>query len=322
MVALRHRPPRRVRPGRSRRAAGRRRRRGDPRPGRRRPRRDHRRRADPPRLQPLLLRLPLRHRAGGRSAAALRSAGPRPARPAPDHRRAGRAGRSRRRRRVHPPAPAGARRTDAEGERARALHDERAARAQRRLPRPLGGDRGAAADRAGRACRPRRRRLHGDHRRRAVDELLRLPRGSRAVRRHLQPHRRPGHRPRPPVHTSLLRELPRPCRRAAALRTDVSGLQRHDGRRDPRRDGQPRARRARHRRHDRRATRRRRRHRRRQELLRRTARAGRRTGPRVPRARPAGAARLRPRLRAVADGALGGQAEARQPRRRGTPGAR
>ena len=37
---------------------------------------------------------------------------------------------------------------------------------------------------------------------------------------------------------------------------------------------------------------------------------------------PAGAARLRPRLRAVADGALGGQAEARQPRRRRAAGAR
>ena len=44
-------------------------------------------------------------------------------------------------------------------------------------PRSLGGDRGAAADRPGRAGGPRRRRLRRDHRRRAVDELLRLPRG-------------------------------------------------------------------------------------------------------------------------------------------------
>ena len=38
-------------------------------------------------------------------------------------------------------------RADAQGERAGAVHAERAARPQRRLPRPLGGDRGAAADR-------------------------------------------------------------------------------------------------------------------------------------------------------------------------------
>ena len=53
----------------------------------------------------------------------------------------------------------GAGRADPQGERARAVHDERAARPQRRLSGPLGGDRGAAADRPGRARRPRRRRL-------------------------------------------------------------------------------------------------------------------------------------------------------------------
>ena len=50
--------------------------------------------------------------------------------------------------------------------------------------------------------------------------------------------------------------------------------------------------------------------------------ADRRAGPPVPRARPAGAVVLRPRLRPVADGPLGRQAEARQPRRRRPPGPR
>ena len=101
-----------------------------------------------------------------------------------------RARRARRRRRVRAAAPAGPARTDAEGQRARAVHDERTARPQRRLRGSLGGDGGAVADRPGRARRRRRRRLRGDHRRRAVDELLRPPRRPGALRRHLQPHRR------------------------------------------------------------------------------------------------------------------------------------
>ena len=52
--------------------------------------------------------------------------------------------------------------------------------------------RGAAADRPRRARRARRGGLPRDHRRRAVDELLRAPRGPDALRRHLQPHGRAG----------------------------------------------------------------------------------------------------------------------------------
>ena len=182
-------------------------------------------------------------------------------------------------RRLAPP------RADAEGERARAVHDERTARPQRRLPGSLGGDGGAVADRPSRARRRRRRRLHGDHRRRAVDELLRLPRGPGALRRHLQPHRRARRRAGTTVDAPVLRQLPRPRRRPASIRADVPGLQRDDRRRDPCRDGQPRARRARRHRHDRRAPRRRRRHRRREELLRRATGADRRARARVPQAR-------------------------------------
>ena len=49
--------------------------------------------------------------------------------------------------------------------------------------RPLGDRRSAPPDRPGGARRARRRRLQGDRDRRAVDELLRAPRGSGTARR-------------------------------------------------------------------------------------------------------------------------------------------
>ena len=75
LARARGREPRRLRPGRRRRAAGGRRHRGRPRPGRRRARCDLGRRADPARLQPRLLRLHRGDRAG--RAAATASARPR-----------------------------------------------------------------------------------------------------------------------------------------------------------------------------------------------------------------------------------------------------
>ncbi len=90
-------------------------------------------------------------------------------------------------RRLQRIAPAG---VGLEGERARPVHAERTARAQRPVSRPLGAGRGAGADRARGAGGAGRRRLRGDLRRRAVDELLRAPRGPAPLRGALQRHRR------------------------------------------------------------------------------------------------------------------------------------
>ena len=152
------------------------------------------------------------------------------------------------------------------------VHAERPPAAQRRLPGPLGADRGAAADRRARAGGARRGRLPRDHRRRAVDELLRPPRGPGALRGHLQPHRRRRWRAaagsRRTSASATTRATRSGLRRYAPLFPAFHELAR---RRAPRRDGQPRVRRGRGDRRDRRARGRRGRHRRRQELLRRDA---------------------------------------------------
>ena len=171
------RAPRQLRPRRRRRDAGRRGHRRRARPGRRRARRDHRRRADAARLQPVVLRLPRGHRAGG---APPRRFGP------PAHDQRGRhavigelaaprgLGAVEEFQRLQRLAPAG---PDAKASvpgpytlSGRLVPGGRSAR-------PLGRDRGAAADRAGRAGGAGGRRLPEITRRRAVDELLRASRG-------------------------------------------------------------------------------------------------------------------------------------------------
>ena len=153
----------------------------------------HRRRADPARLQPVVLRVPRRDRAWSGAAAPVRAAGARPARQARHHRRAAAPRGS-----AWSTSSAVSQRLGAAGRALKAsvpgpytlsgrLHPERP------VPRPVGDHRGAAAAgppswrRWSRPAAPRSRR-------RAVDELLRPPRGPGAVRRHLQPHRGAGGR--------------------------------------------------------------------------------------------------------------------------------
>lgn len=181
------RPRRRAGARRPRGGAARRRLGGRRRPGAGRPRRRLRRRAEPLRLQPLLLRLPRGPRAGARAAPPLRAAGARPARAPPAGRRAARAARARRGRGVRAAARAGAGRAGAEDRRARAVHARRPDRPRRRLPGPVGRRRGARAGRPGRARPARGGGLRARPGRRAVDELLRLPRGHGSPRRPLQP---------------------------------------------------------------------------------------------------------------------------------------
>ena len=109
-----------------------------------------------------------------------------------------------------------------EGQRARPLHPERPAPPERALPGPLGAHRGAPAHRPRRARGAGRRRLPRDQRGRAVDELLRAPRGPAPLRRHLQPHRRARGGPLPALHAPLLRQLQGPRRGPAPLRARCS----------------------------------------------------------------------------------------------------
>ena len=118
-----------------------------------------------------------------------------------------------------------------------------------RLPRPLGAHRGAAADRPRRARRARRRRLRGDRRRRAVDELLRAPRGPRALRRRSSTARSSRSSAARGIATHLCfgnyKGRAVAPRRYAPMFPAFLGVH---GRRDPRRDGEPRVRRDRGRR--------------------------------------------------------------------------
>ena len=165
----------------------------------------------------------------GAPAAALRPARPRPARPAPRHRRAAR----RRAASASSPSSSGCGASRPAGPRLKASVPgpytlARTARSRTRdypdrwaLTEALLPIVRAELGRAG------RRRLRGDRRRRAVDELLRAPRGSRALRRHLQPHGRARRRPHAALDAPLLRQLQGPRRRAAALRADVPRVPRH-----------------------------------------------------------------------------------------------
>ena len=83
----------------------------------------------------------------------------------------------------------------------------------------MGDGRSARADRPDGARRARRSRLRGDRDRRAVDELLRPPRGSGTARRALQPHGDARRRPGAALDAPLLRQLQGPRCRSAALRT-------------------------------------------------------------------------------------------------------
>src|SRR5919109_4540035 len=102
------------------------------------------------------------------------------------------------------PRPCG---REAEGQRAGPVHPGRAHRAQCRLSRPLGRDRGAASDRPHGARAARGSRLRGRDGRRAVDELLRRPGGSGAARRRVQPDSGTGGRALLPRHAPVLRQL-------------------------------------------------------------------------------------------------------------------
>ena len=118
---------------------------------------------------------------------------------------------------------------------------------ERPLPGPLGPHRGAAADRARGARRAGRRGLHGDLRRRAIDELLRAPRGSASAsstlfNRTVEPRASAAAGSR--THLCFGNFKGRAVG-AAQLRAAVPGVPRLARRRDPRRDGQPRVRRAR-----------------------------------------------------------------------------
>ena len=152
------------------------------RPGRRGPRRDHGRRADAARLQPLVLRLPRGDRARGgaeRGVSARRrtiSAADTASSASCAHRAASASSSEwERLRRVAPPGPT-----------LKASVPGPYTLSGRLVPDEVYRDRyaarrGAAADRARRARGARRRRLPRDHRRRAVDELLRASRGHRAA---------------------------------------------------------------------------------------------------------------------------------------------
>ena len=203
-----------------RRDAGRRRCRGAARPGGGGAGRHHRRRADAARLQPLVLRLHRGHRPG--EPPRRGGSGP----PAHDQRGKHKvAGELRAPRglgaveefeRLQRLAPAPERRPGSRRQRARAVHAERPA-----VPNERYKDRYALTEALLPIVRAELEALVAgglprDHGGRAVDELLRPPRGPAAVRRHLQPHGRAGRRQVPPLARTSASAITRPAPSARA----------------------------------------------------------------------------------------------------------
>ena len=87
------------------------------------------------------------------------------------------------------------------------VHAQRPAAHQCPIPRPVRADRGIGAAGCRRTAGAGRGRVRRDHRGRAVDELLRLPRRCPPVRRYLQPHGGAGGGPVPALHPPVLRQL-------------------------------------------------------------------------------------------------------------------
>ena len=135
----------------------------------------------------------------------------------------------------------------AESERARPVHAERPAGPER-ANTPIAG---RSPRRCCRSCATSSPHcvaagLRGDQRRRAVDELLRLSRRSRAASSISSTARSSRSSARCRLSTHLcFGNYKGARRRAAALRADVPRVPRFRRRRDPRRDGEPRVRRAR-----------------------------------------------------------------------------